>query len=83
MTTTNKVKSVQTRRLTKAIATIACCLSAYAAAVSLSAHDQASAFRAPRAQAPAIAAVYQTAPPATTLALNAPAAVKATLASTR
>jgi len=79
---TNQVKTVQTRRLTKAIATIACCVSAYVAAVSLSAHDQASAFRAPRAQAPAIAAVYQTAP-RTTLALNAPAAVKATLASTR
>jgi hypothetical protein len=83
MTTTNKVKSVQTRRLTKAIATITCCLSAYAAAISLSAHDQASAFRAHRAQAPAIAAVYQTAPRTNSLAHNAPSAAKATLASTR
>jgi len=78
-----EVRNVQTRRFTKAIASIVCCLGAYAGAISLSAVDQAAAFRAPRASAPAIAAVYQSAPRTATLAQSVPSAVKATIASAR
>ncbi|MGH7244616.1 MAG: hypothetical protein ACREJD_14485 [Phycisphaerales bacterium] len=78
-----KVQNVQNRRLTKAIASIVCCLGAYAGAISLSAVDQAANFRAHRGEAPAIAAVFQTESRPATLAQAVPVAVKATLASAR
>lgn len=78
-----KVTNVKPRRLNKAITSIACCLAAYIGAVSLSAHDQAAAFRAPRAEAPALAAAYPASARAQTLAQSIPSAVKATIASAR
>ena len=78
-----EVRNVQNRRFAKAVASIVCCLGAYAGAISLSGQEQAANFRAPRASTPAIAAVYQSAPRTTTLAQSVPAAVKATIASAR
>lgn len=81
---TNRMCNVQTRRWTKVVASIACCVLAYGAAVSLSAHDQADAFRAPRSHTPAIAAVLQPSPTQATIARAVPpAVVNATIASTR
>lgn len=77
------VRNVQNRRNMKAVGSIACCVAAYAFAISISAQDQASAFRAPRAESPAIAAIWETAPRTATLAQSVPTAVKATIASAR
>ncbi|MBX3379378.1 MAG: hypothetical protein KF805_04735 [Phycisphaeraceae bacterium] len=74
---------MQTRRLVKAVAGIVCCLVAYAGAISLSAQDQALAFRAPRAAAPALASVYPTSQHQTALAQSVTPVVKATIASAR
>lgn len=83
----NQVKSggtnVQNRRGMKAVGSIACCVAAYAVAISISAQDQASDFRAPRTESPAIAAISRTAPRTATLAQSVPTAVKATIASAR
>lgn len=62
------VKNMQTRRLTKAVCGIVACLAAYAGAVSLSARDQVTAFRAPRSPMPAIAALRTPVSEASTLA---------------
>lgn len=74
---------MQKRRLNKAIVSIACCLGAYIGAISLSAHDQALAFRAPRAETPALAATYPISVRTQTLAQSVPSAVKATIAAAR
>ncbi|MBX3390697.1 MAG: hypothetical protein KF691_14715 [Phycisphaeraceae bacterium] len=78
-----KVSNVKTRRLNKAVGSIACCLGAYVGAVSLSAQDQAAAFRAPRAETPALAAAYPASARTQTLAQSVPTAVKATIATAR